>query len=158
MHCTCPVTCPRHRIWPIHPVSKFLSSQGTGVTCWLRARLTTNTETMVAMHTMYRLLLQNSTVIESLQCEKVARQITAVVLSDVTCRLVYLPTFRSTSLPVPSGLPQNALRMQTASSFETSINAYLNLQAPCVLYIGQAFRCSPENALYIFNQQINFII
>ena len=26
------------------------------------------------------------------------------------------------------------------------------------LYIGQAFRYSPENAFYIFNQQIYFII
>ena len=34
----------------------------------------------------------------------------------------------------------------------------LNLQAPCVLYIGQAFRYSPENAFYIFNQQIYLII
>jgi len=33
-----------------------------------------------------------------------------------------------------------------------------NLQAPCVLYIGQAFRYSPENSFYIFNQQIYFII
>ena len=36
-------------------------------------------------------------------------------------------------------------------------NAF-NLQAPCVLYIGQAFRYSPENAFYIFIQQIFFII
>ena len=34
----------------------------------------------------------------------------------------------------------------------------INLYAPCFLFIGQAFRYSPENALYIFNQQINFII
>ena len=34
----------------------------------------------------------------------------------------------------------------------------INLLAPCVLYIGQAFRYSPENAFYIFNQQIYFII
>jgi hypothetical protein len=33
-----------------------------------------------------------------------------------------------------------------------------NLQAPCVLYIGQTFRYSPQNALYIFNQQIYFNI
>jgi len=33
-----------------------------------------------------------------------------------------------------------------------------NLKAPCVLYIGQEFRCSPENAFYLFNQQIYFII
>ena len=25
--------------------------------------------------------------------------------------------------------------------------------APCILYIGQAFRYSPENAFYIFNQK-----
>ena len=34
----------------------------------------------------------------------------------------------------------------------------VNLQAPCVLYIGQAFRYSPEKAFYVFNQQIYFII
>ena len=34
----------------------------------------------------------------------------------------------------------------------------IKLQAPCVLYIGQAFRYSPDNAFYIFNQQIYFII
>jgi len=34
----------------------------------------------------------------------------------------------------------------------------VNLQATSVLYIGQAFRYSPENAFYIFNQQIYFII
>ena len=33
----------------------------------------------------------------------------------------------------------------------------INLQAPRFLYIGQAFRYSPENAFYIFNQQIYFI-
>jgi len=36
--------------------------------------------------------------------------------------------------------------------------ACFGLQAPCVLYIEQAFRYSPENAFYIFNQQIYFII
>ena len=34
----------------------------------------------------------------------------------------------------------------------------INLKAPCVLYIGQAFHCSPENPFYVFNQQIYFII
>ena len=34
----------------------------------------------------------------------------------------------------------------------------LNLKAPRFLYIGQALRYSPENAFYIFNQQIYFII
>ena len=33
----------------------------------------------------------------------------------------------------------------------------INLQAPCVQFIGQAFRYSPENAFYVFNQQIYFI-
>ena len=34
----------------------------------------------------------------------------------------------------------------------------LKLQALRFLYIGQAFRYSPENSFYIFNQQIYFII
>ena len=29
----------------------------------------------------------------------------------------------------------------------------VNLWAPCILYIGQAFRYSPENVFYVFNQQ-----
>jgi len=33
-----------------------------------------------------------------------------------------------------------------------------NLYVPRFLYIGQAFRYSLENAFYIFNQQIYFII
>ena len=33
-----------------------------------------------------------------------------------------------------------------------------NLQAPCVLYIGQAFCYTSENAFYIFKNQIYFII
>ena len=38
------------------------------------------------------------------------------------------------------------------------IHCLINLQALCVLCIGQAFRYSPENAFCIFNQQIYFII
>ena len=34
----------------------------------------------------------------------------------------------------------------------------LNNEAQCVLHIGQAFRYTPENAFYIFSQQIYFII
>ena len=34
----------------------------------------------------------------------------------------------------------------------------VNLLAPHFLYIGQAFRYTPENAFHIFNQQIYFII
>jgi hypothetical protein len=33
-----------------------------------------------------------------------------------------------------------------------------NLQAPIILYAGQAFRYSPEDTFYVFNQQIYFII
>jgi len=40
----------------------------------------------------------------------------------------------------------------------TPLSCVFNLQATCVLYIGQVFRYSPENAFYIFNQQIYFII
>ena len=36
--------------------------------------------------------------------------------------------------------------------------ATINLWAPCVFHIGQAFRYSPEKAFYVFNQQIYFII
>ena len=36
--------------------------------------------------------------------------------------------------------------------------SYINLYASRFLYIGQAFRYSPENTFYIFNQQIYFII
>jgi len=32
--------------------------------------------------------------------------------------------------------------------------ALFNLQAPCILYIGQAYRYSQEYAFYIFSQQI----
>ena len=41
---------------------------------------------------------------------------------------------------------------------EANSSRLFNLQAPCVLYIGQAFHYSPENAFDIFNQQIYFII
>ena len=34
----------------------------------------------------------------------------------------------------------------------------INFQAPCVLYIGQAYRYSPEYSFYIFSQQIYLII
>ena len=39
-----------------------------------------------------------------------------------------------------------------------SFSSLFNLLALCVLCIGQAFRCSPENAFYVFNQQIYFIM
>ena len=39
-----------------------------------------------------------------------------------------------------------------------NIQAAFNIQALCVLYIGKAFRYTPENAFHIFNQQIYFII
>ena len=34
----------------------------------------------------------------------------------------------------------------------------INLKAPCILYIGQTYRSSPEYSFYIFNQQIYSII
>ena len=45
-----------------------------------------------------------------------------------------------------------------ASRWQMGFNWAFKLQAPRFLYIGQAFRYSPENAFYIFNQQIYFII
>ena len=55
-------------------------------------------------------------------------------------------------------LKVNRLSLCTASNGAHSLLSCFNLQAPCVLYIGQAFHYSPENAFYIFNQQIYFII
>ena len=43
-------------------------------------------------------------------------------------------------------------------NMEESQKPCINLEAQCVLFIGQAFHYSPENAFYIFNQQIYFII
>ena len=37
-------------------------------------------------------------------------------------------------------------------------NTTLNLQAPCILYIGQTYRYSPEYSFYVFSQQIYIII
>ena len=50
-----------------------------------------------------------------------------------------------------SYLTENPLRVQYKELL-------VNLYAPCALYIGQAFRYPPENAFYIFNQQLYFII
>ena len=41
--------------------------------------------------------------------------------------------------------------LQVSSERLMQGKSLFNLQAPCVLYIGQAFRYSPENAFYIFN-------
>ena len=49
------------------------------------------------------------------------------------------------------------LVQQRASKLFTNCGK-INLYAPCVLYIGQAFGYSPENAFYLFNEQIYFII
>jgi hypothetical protein len=35
---------------------------------------------------------------------------------------------------------------------------FVNLQAPCILYIGHAYRYSPEYTFYIFSQQIYYLI
>ena len=35
---------------------------------------------------------------------------------------------------------------------------HFNLQATCILHIGQAYRYSPEYAFYIFSQQMHLII
>ena len=43
-------------------------------------------------------------------------------------------------------------------SLSSSFANWFNIQALCILYTGQAFRYSSENAFYIFNQQVYFII
>ena len=45
------------------------------------------------------------------------------------------------------------LKAESGKALLLTLSSF-NLQAPCVLYLGQAFRYSPENAFYIFNQQI----
>ena len=50
--------------------------------------------------------------------------------------------------------PEKIIFYKNDNSFLKSFK----LQAPRFLYIGQAFRYPPENAFYIFNQQIYFII
>jgi hypothetical protein len=58
-------------------------------------------------------------------------------------------------LPTCSAVPQ-PYALPRAPDVESGANKTvrnINLQAPCVLYIGQAFRYAPENAFYIFNQQ-----
>ena len=49
---------------------------------------------------------------------------------------------------------QSLLYLQNMKYKQTLIN----LSTPRFLYTGQAFRYSPENTFYIFNQQIYFII
>ena len=39
-----------------------------------------------------------------------------------------------------------------------SLKKLINLYAPCILYIGQTYRYSPEYAFYIFSQQIYIYI
>jgi len=34
----------------------------------------------------------------------------------------------------------------------------INLYAPCILYIGQPYRYSPEYTFYVFSQQIYYLI
>ena len=50
------------------------------------------------------------------------------------------------------------MTMAVGVAVSSGQSAPVKLRAPCVLYVGQAFHYSPENAFYIFNQQIYFII
>jgi hypothetical protein len=61
-----------------------------------------------------------------------------------------LKQFRQNVWQKTKGLPKSVMASDRGLS--------INLEAPSVLYIGQAFRYSPENAFYIFNQKIYFII
>ena len=64
--------------------------------------------------------------------------------------------FRLLSQTLPYYLRDGTHTKQTG--FKQSVSSNVNLQAPCVLYIGQAFRYFPENTFYIFNREIYFII
>ena len=55
-----------------------------------------------------------------------------------------------------SSLIYQSLKMKMLLLFETMRVLTFRHRASCIL--GQAFHYSPENAFYIFNQQIYFII
>ena len=52
----------------------------------------------------------------------------------------------------------NPVVLHTGRSLPTSPYDYLNFRHRASCILGQAFHYSPENAFYIFNQQIYFII
>jgi len=43
-------------------------------------------------------------------------------------------------------------------SYKSGQTCWINLYAPCILCIGQAYCYSPECAFYIFSQQIYYLI
>ena len=78
----------------------------------------------------------------------------------MTINSVYLTRFRNPSGLLQFSIPRHCHQdPHSIHKFHIRLSKMLiNLQAPRFLYIGQAFRYSPENAFYIFNQQIYFII
>jgi len=70
--------------------------------------------------------------------------------------------FSETSVLINKNAPRYFVKDSNLYSYHCEgfrfLASNVNLQAPCVLCLGQAFRQSPENASDIFNQQIYFII
>ena len=73
---------------------------------------------------------------------------------------IFLSTLAKASpkRPVRPLGPSQSLTQRLPWQVSPMVSREFNLQALRFLYIGQAFRFSPENAFYIFNQQIYFII
>jgi hypothetical protein len=78
--------------------------------------------------------------------------------SVLSCQLIPTPFILHPSITLRNALFSSKTLNQSNKYFHHTVLRTINLYAPRFLYIGKAFRYSPENAFYIFNQQIYFII
>ena len=81
------------------------------------------------------------------------------LLSASACFLQHVMRHAHTRMRNPGTCNSSFLRA-TATQVAKAMMFWkeLTFKTPCVLYIGQSFRYSSENAFYVFNQQIYFII
>ena len=73
-------------------------------------------------------------------------------------RMFWMVNVIMKTLPCVTCNSTSSQQLQRLEREGRTLQPNINLQAPCVLYLGQAFHYSPENAFYIFNQQIYFIM
>ena len=74
-----------------------------------------------------------------------------------TLILLLVLTCQKDKLAQPGSLQTNAVSTQRTAPYEQVLLTFRH-RASCIHVQGQAFHYSPENAFYIFNQQIYFII
>ena len=67
----------------------------------------------------------------------------------------FINLFVSSFVPLHSRCCTHSRQLNCPVLTHIGFSHRLNLWAPCVLYIGQAFRYSPENAFHIVNQYIS---